>query len=77
MFTIEQWFNSDRDEAFILLAETPQDDKSVAERYNLKYPEFVEQIEAGSDTWEKKVYVYGDSGEGMIYFAPQGKSDNV
>lgn len=77
MSVIEEWFGTDGNESFILLAETPDDNKLAAEQYNLSLPEFVERIETDSGVWNKKVYVYSDSGEGIVYFVPEEESGNV
>lgn len=74
-FTVESSFHEE-DDAFVLLAETESDKQYVCQKYNLAYPEFTERIETPLGTWEKSVFIYNDSGEGMIYFAPIGEGES-
>lgn len=75
VFIVESGFHED-DDAFVLLAETESDKQYVSQKYNIAYPEFTERIETPLGAWEKSVYIFSDTGEGMIYFAPVGKGEN-
>ena len=74
-FTVESSFHEE-DDAFVLLAETESDKQYVCQKYNIAYPEFTERIETPLGTWEKSVFIYNDSGEGMISFAPVGEGES-
>ena len=74
-FIVESSFHEE-DDAFVLLAETESDKQYVCQKYNIVYPEFTERIETPLGAWEKSVFIYNDSGEGMIYFAPVGEGES-
>ena len=75
VFIVESGFHEE-DDAFVLLAETESDKKHISQKYNTAYPEYTERIETPLGAWEKSVYIFSDTGEGMIYFAPIGKEEN-
>ena len=72
VFIVESGFQEE-DDAFVLLAETESDKKHISQKYNIAYPEYTERIETPLGAWEKSVYIFSDTGEGMIYFAPIGE----
>ena len=74
-YIVESCFHEE-DDAFVLLAETESDKQHVSQNYNIAYPEFTERIETPLGAWEKSVFIYNDSGEGMIYFAPIGEGES-
>ena len=75
VFIVESGFHEE-DDAFVLLAETESDKKHISQKYNTACPEYTERIETSLGAWEKSVYIFSDTGEGMIYFAPIGKGEN-
>lgn len=75
VFIVESGFQEE-DDAFVLLAETESDKKHISQKYNTACPEYTERIETSLGAWEKSVYIFSDTGEGMIYFAPIGKGEN-
>ena len=75
VFIVESGFHEE-DAAFVLLAETESDKKHISQKYNTACPEYTDRIETSLGAWEKSVYIFSDTGEGMIYFAPVGKGEN-
>lgn len=69
VYTVEKRYN-DYEDAFVLFAEKDSDEAVARQKYNMTCPEFTERIETHNGAWEKSVYIYSDSGEGIVFFSP-------
>ena len=74
MFTVEQCNTGGANQSTLIIAETPTEDKFVTKRFNLSdyYPESDEEIQASERSWRKRIFVFDDTGSGIILYSPTG-----
>lgn len=80
MYYIESGFGTEGCEsdcfAKIVITTTEAEEKQADERYALreKSPEIDEEIETPDGRWAKRVYIFGDAGDGITLYARKSRT---
>lgn len=77
MQTVEQCNAGDNNSSCIVIAESEAERQEVEDWYRLNdfYPETDEYIALNNQRWRKRVYVFGDYGNGIVFYS-NAPSDN-
>lgn len=75
MYTIEKGFGTEGNEseyfANLIIADNAEEIKQTERHYAIapNCPEIEERIETDDGAWEKKIYIFSDAGDGIIFYA--------
>lgn len=77
MHPVEECNANGDNSSCIIIAESEAELQEAESEYNLKdcYPETDESITAGGQCWRKRVFVFGDYGNGIVLYS-RSPSDN-
>lgn len=79
MFIIEQGFGTEGNEsdyiAYIVISENAEE---AEKEYHIgnNVPEIDEIIETAQGAWSKKIYIFGNAGDGIIIYAPLERKES-
>ena len=76
MYTVEQCKTTSDNceiEAYVLIDDTPHADKKQEERFAASMLECEQVLQSDNGVWRKRVYLFGDAGDGVIEYVRLAK----